>query len=342
MRSFWLFRSDITHLEYYHEYKNLDIFEKKCHDYYLLLPLWLLKNDYFDEVIIWRLSNKDLPDIIFNVNGKQFIQRWVRNLNQTYDYQPPDISFFRGGFKVYDDVTKERPKQFGLKLYLGAGKRIVSQWGGKYNVYLIEDLRDSQKLTGAGAIPFYKTASPEIFKPLDNVTKDWHFCWPSNFTQIQYKGHAFLMDVIGSCPHLKRLKYVHCGNKPEVGKKMAIERGIKNIEFLGSVDREKLNEILNRSFFGLNMSNQLDGCPRVSTEILMSGTPLIVRDTVRLLPFFKKSGVIECNAKTAMKRMRDAINSRDRFKQNVLDGRKNIFSFEKVNKKNYDLWKEIL
>jgi glycosyltransferase involved in cell wall biosynthesis len=137
------------------------------------------------------------------------------------------------------------------------------------------------------------------------------------------------------------MKIVHCGNKPEVGEKMAKDRGLKNIHFMGWVDREKLNEILNRSFFGLNMSNQNDGCPRVSTEILMSGTPLIVRDTVRLLPFFKQQGVIECNAKTAMRRLRDGVRSRDRFKKNAMDGRKNIYSFENVSKKNYDIWKKI-
>jgi hypothetical protein len=73
----------------------------------------------------------------------------------------------------------------------------------------------------------------------------------------------------------------------------------------------------------------------------MSGTPLIVRDTVRLLPFFKQQGVIECNAKTAMRRLRDGVRSRDRFKKNAMDGRKNIYSFENVSKKNYDIWKKI-
>lgn len=338
MRSFWLFRSDIKALEYYHEFKDLQTFKQKCHDYYLLLPLWLLENDYFDEVIIWRLTKVDRPDIIFNVNGKQYIQRWVRNFNQTFDYSPPEISFWRGGFQVYDAVTKQKSKHFGLKLYLGAGKRITSQWGGKYNVYLMESEQDLKK--HKGSIPFYKTASPEIFKPL-NTTKDWHFCWPANFTQINYKGQAFLMDVIGGCPHLKKMKFVHCGNKPEVGQKMARERGIKNIEFMGWVDREKLNEILNRSFFGINASNQNDGCPRVSTEVLMSGTPLLIRDTARLLPFFKQRGVIEFNAKTAIRRFRDGVGNRERFMENALDARKRLCSFEKVNKKNYELWKKI-
>jgi len=341
MRTFILFRSDLKNLEYYHEYKDLETFKKKCHDYYLLFPLWLLESDFFDCIYIIRIQNKNsnIKDIVFDINGKKYIQKWVKNLNEVLDLPKSDIAFFRGGFEIYDEFTKKNPKFSNLSLYLGAGKRITSQWGGKYNVYLMESEQDLK--THKDSIPFYKTASPEIFKPLSNVTKDWHFCWPANFTQINYKGHAFFMDVIGRCRYLKNMKIVHCGNKPEVGKRMAKERGIKNIEFMGLVDREKLNEILNRSFMGINMSNQNDGCPRVSTEILMSGTPLIVRDTVRLLPFFKQKGVIECNVKTIMKRMRGGMKDKARFRRDVLDGRENIYSFDNVNRINYNLWKKI-
>ena len=70
MRRFWLFRSNLIPLEYYHEFKDLDTFEKNCHDYYMLLPLWLLQNNFFDEVTIWRLTKNPKEDIIFDVNGK--------------------------------------------------------------------------------------------------------------------------------------------------------------------------------------------------------------------------------------------------------------------------------
>ena len=52
MKTFWLFRSNIRNLEYYHQYTNLDEFEKNCHDFYMLLPIWLLRNNYFDEVML--------------------------------------------------------------------------------------------------------------------------------------------------------------------------------------------------------------------------------------------------------------------------------------------------
>jgi len=72
----------------------------------MLLPLWLLQNDYFDEVIIWRLSKGARPDIKFEVNGKYYIQRWVRDFKDTYDYSKPEVSFWRGGFQEYDNATK--------------------------------------------------------------------------------------------------------------------------------------------------------------------------------------------------------------------------------------------
>ena len=71
MRTFMVFRSDITNLEYYHKYKDLTNFINNCHDYYLLFPLWLLKNNYFDQVYIIRLQNKNdnRKDIVFEANG---------------------------------------------------------------------------------------------------------------------------------------------------------------------------------------------------------------------------------------------------------------------------------
>ena len=58
MRNFWVFRTNLKSLEYYHKYTDLTEFINNCHDYYLLFPLWLLKNDYMDTATIWRLTDK--------------------------------------------------------------------------------------------------------------------------------------------------------------------------------------------------------------------------------------------------------------------------------------------
>lgn len=342
MRRFWLFRSNLIPLEYYHNYKDLQTFEKNCHDYYMLLPLWLLQHDYFDEVTIWRLTKTDKPPIIFDVNGKKYIQRWVTNFHETFNYTSPDISFWRGGFKEYDQVTKDKPLHFGLKLYLGAGRRQFSQYGGIYDSFLIEDERDFR--ISYKCIPFYKTASPHIFYPFKKkVDILWDICWPCNFIQLKYKGQEFFIKQIAQNPTLKQLKIVHCGNKPEVGKRIAKENGVKNIEFLGSVDRPKLNRILNSSKFGLNLSNMKDGCPRISTEILMSGTPLILRNSVRLLNEYKKEGmgVINISDKNIIKKIIRGMNNYILYKNQVLSSISNELSFDNTNQKNINRWKKI-
>jgi len=336
MKRFWLFRSNIRNLEYYHEFKDLDTFEKKCHDFYMLFPIWLLRQDYFDEVVIWRLGDHVRDDIIFNVNGRKFIQRWGRNFTQTLKYFPSDVSLFRGGFKEYDDITKFHPEQFGVKLYLGTGKRTYPQYGGEYDVILQEDEKDFKK--GFNCFPFYKTASPHIFKN-NKVDIKWDICWPCNFSQIRHKGQEEFISTLSKYPSLQKLKIVHCGNKPEVGKKMCKKYKVKNIEFLGWQTREELCNVLNQSKFGLCMSNRVDGCPRVATEILMTETPMILSEKTRLLPLYKKKGIVGVNEAIIERAILWAMENYSDLKSQVIHAVKDDISFDKICKKNIDIWK---
>jgi len=338
MRRFWLFRANILALEYYHEFKDLKTFKENCHDYYMLFPLWFLEKDYFDEVIIWRLTKVPKDDIVFEVNGKKYIQKWVKNFSDTLKYPTPDISFWRGGFEQYDKITNSHPNHFGLKLYLGAGRRIIPKWGGKYDVFLMEDERDF--IEGSNCIPFYKTASPFIFHPINGDAK-WDICWPCNFTQIRFKGQPEFMKMIFQRPALRKYKIVHCGNQPNIGKKLCEQYKIDNIEFKGPVDRPELNRILNDSRFGLNLSNLTDGCPRVSTEILMSGTPLLIKDSVRLLNYFRGKGVIEINDASIVSRIVRGMRDYSQMKSDILHAIENEISFDTINKKNIDLWNSL-
>lgn len=341
MRRFWFFRSNLKELEYYHEYTDLATFNRLCHDYYMLFPLWLLQADHFDEVTVWRLTDKSKDPIVFDINGKKYIQRWVKNFNKVFDYPVPDMSFFRGGFKEYDMATMAYPERFGYKIYLGAGQRINAQWGGNYDLFLMED--DADLLTNPGTKPFYKTASPHIFYPYKNEKFNipWDICWPCNFTQIKYKGQEKFIRTISENKELQKLKIAHCGNKPEVGKKLCKKYGVTNITFHGLLDKKRLNNMLNFSKLGLNLSNRLDGCPRVSTEILMSGTPLIIHEQTRLMSYYKKRGVVEVNDNNMTKKIIKALKKYDKLKLEVEAALKDELLFYKTNKKNIDLWKSL-
>jgi len=342
MNNFWLFRSNIKHLEYYHKYDNLEDFERNCHDFYMLFPIWLLREGHFDSVVIWRLSDNPPKEIVFNVDGHAYIQRWVRNFSEVLKYPKPGMSFFRGGFKEYDTLTRENPNSFGLAIYLATGRRIYSQWGGKYGLYVQEDPGDFRK--DKKCQPFFKTASPDVFRLYPWFKTDaWKYdiCWPCNFKQIRYKGQEQFIKAVSKSAYLKSLKIVHCGNQPQVGKNMCKKYSVSNIEFKGEVDRTELCRVLNMSKFGLCMSNKNDGCPRVVTEILMSGTPLFLSDQTRLLPYYKKRGVIEVNDNNISEKIREGLAYFPRYKQDVMKAIKTTLSFDTICQKNIDIWKNV-
>lgn len=328
MKRFYLWRTNLKNLENYHSITNLKDFKKYCWDQYLLQSLWFLENNIFDEVIIWRLSDNNIPDIVFEVGNKKFIQRWVRDFNSVFSYPSPDISFFRGGFPEYDNITKQKPDFFGLKLYLGASKRTNPQYGGIYDKILVEY---NNHITTPIHIPYYKTAPSEIFHPLNSERQN-DLCWICNFTQIKHKGQEFFISNISKSEYLKSLKIVHCGNKPEVGKEMCKKYGISNIEFLGHLQREKINEVLNRSKYGIVTSNEEDGNPRIITEILMSGTPLLIRDRTRVLYFYKEKDTIEFNDSNIENRIKLALSMNFKVDTNRL-------SLDNVCKLNIEQWK---
>jgi len=337
VRTIWLFRSDLRILEYYHQYLTLEEFEEKCHDFYLLMLIWYLRNNYFDEAIVWRLSKNKKNDIIFNIDGKKFIQRWVQDLSETFSYSSPEISFFRGGFQIYDQVTKKKPKHFNLKLYLGAGQRTFPRYGGRYDKIMLEDKSDFNPNFVCGS--FYKTANPSIFHPVDKKLK-YDICWPCNFSQIRYKGQEFFISSISKSKFLSSLRIVHVGNKPEVGQLLCKKYGVNNIEFKGWLERPEMNDLLNQSKLGINLSNRIDGCPRISTEILMSGTPMILRDQTRLLDYYKQKGVVIFDDNNLEEIVKHALIHHKYYKQEVLEAIKNELSFDTICELNIKEWKK--
>jgi len=334
MKTLYLFRSNLKNLEDYHNITNLDEFKEKCWDNYLLQCLNFLENNYFDSVVIWRLSDKPIKDIKFKVDGKKsFIQRWVNNFNEVFKYSKPDITFFRGGFLEYDEITKKNPKFFGLKLYLAAGKRLIPQYGGIYDKILIEDERD--KLDN-NFIPFYKTTNPNIFKPL-NLDKEYDLCIVSNFTQIRYKGTDVIINEISKNKQLKKLKICHVGNKSEIGINLCKKNNVTNIEFLGKLERHEVNKILNQSKFGIVNSNRNDGCPRVITEILTSGTTLLINEKTRSLGYYKKYGVVIFNDANLTKKIMESLNN---YNNIYVELNKNLYRFnmDTICELNYKNW----
>lgn len=332
-----MLRSNIKNLEYYHVFKDIETFKRRCHDFYVLFPLWLVEEGLYNEAVIWRLSKKPIKDIIFRIEDRRYIQRWVRDFSEIFKYPSPEITFFRGGFKEYDKVIIKNKKFFGKSIYLGASQRRVPQYGGIYDINLYEDEKDILK--GYTFRPFYKTVNPNIFKPLENVKQKIDILWPANWGQIKYKGFDFFLKQVSNSKFLKSLVIVNVGNNSEVGKKLCLKYGLKNVYCIGYKTREEINILLNSSKFGLNCSNFRDGCPRVSTEILCSGTPLLLRNTVRLLNYYKKNYVLEFgnNLETVLK---NSLENYNEIKKCLLKKGLKDLSFKKICDMNLKEWGE--
>ena len=88
MKSMWMFRTNLRNLEYYHNFQTFEEFKNGCHDFYLMMGLYYLENDYIDEFVVWRLKPKDgshkkvqswkLP------KNKRFIQHFVDSFDEIF------------------------------------------------------------------------------------------------------------------------------------------------------------------------------------------------------------------------------------------------------------------
>jgi hypothetical protein len=331
---FWLFRTNLKEYEYYHQYNNLETFKNNCHDFYLMQCIYFLENKMFDEIMIWRLGKKN-EDIIFDVNGRKFIQKFVKNFNECFKYPKPQVTFFRGGFPEYCALTKANPSFFGKKLYLGAGVRSTPIYNGIYDIILVETEKDFNKSYPALFLPFFKTVNKKIFYPKD-LEKKFDIIFPANFTQIKYKGQEDFISKINRSEYLKSLKIAHIGNQPNIGKKLCQDYKVSNITFMGYMSRIQLNDLINQSKIGIVNSNNLDGCPRVITEILGTGIPLIINRATKLLDYYKSDGgaMVYYDLEQQIK---DILNDYDIFKELSMNFLKKI-TMKKICDLNYQLW----
>jgi len=340
-RVLWIFRSNIRELEYYHKYKEINEFKTYCHDFYLLMGLWYIENGVFDEVIVWRLSPEvkykvyeEIDDIVFTIKDRVFAQRFVTSFYKVFELPIPNISFFRGGFQEYCQVTKRQPGHFGNSLYLGAGRRVFPQYGGRYKKVLVESDEDlKHSLTG----PFFKTTNNMIFYPIKINELKYDLCWICNFTQVNYKGQEYFIEQVSKSQYLKGLNIIHIGNEPKEGVAFCKRFGVSNINFLGYKTRPEINTFLNQSKLAIVTSDENDGSPRVITEILTACTPLLIREKTRVLEFYKEKGVVEFKDNELEDKARYAFSNIGLLRQQLLENLNNI-SLGQICNLNYKVW----
>ena len=340
-RVFWLFRSNLAQLEPYHKCLNdQDLFIKNCYDFYLLMGLSFLKQNFFDRVVIWRLKPKvsDCEETYsYNVyNNKTFEQKFVPSFKEClYAEKKPNVSLFRGGFPEYDEIIRINRNAFGKRVYLGAGKRANPNDSSLYDLVMYEDERDSFFKPFKHSL-FYKTASSNFFYPLIGNKATCDILWICNFSQIRQKGQEYFMNLVAKSKYLRSLKIKHIGNLSFRGKELAAKYQLTNIEFLDYKDRKEINQELNHTKAAIVTSNQEDGSPRVITEVLCSGTPLLVRNCTRCLDFYKKlPGVFTFNEKNIETLTQQVLADYCQLKEKMSSLHRNELSIDNISNLNF-------
>lgn len=332
----WIFRTNLRPLEYYHKFREINEFKTYCHDFYLLMGLWYIENDVFDEVVVWRLKPKDqeVRDIAFNVREKIFTQKFTDSFYKVVELPTPTISLFRGGFQEYCMITKRQPAHFGTSLYLGAGRRVFPQYGGRYKKVLVESDED---LNHSLTVPFFKTANNKIFYPFKINDLKYDLCWICNFTEVNYKGQEYFIEQVSRSKYLKSLNIIHIGNEPNKGVEFSKRFGVSNINFLGYLSRPEINTFLNQSRLAIITSDENDGSPRVITEVLASCIPLLIREKTRVLSFYKEKGVVEFKDNELEDKAKYAFTNRNSLRQQLLENLDTI-SLGQICVLNYRIW----
>jgi len=207
--------------------------------------------------------------------GGTWFHKYTDNLKEIWipkleDYNDkPDLIFARGGFPEYDCILNKYPK--AKSIYYGAGVRTIPPKDSHYNLIIVDDLGDvsrgTKKHPKSKVWPWFKPAADNIFKPLETV-KLYDVCFPANGTQL-FKGFKY---VYSTAP--KDLSILNLGYSQ---KKFKAPENVKSMR----VTRKEMPEWYNKCKVGIVCTSDYDSHPRVISEMLACGLPVVALDRVR-------------------------------------------------------------
>jgi len=199
--------------------------------------------------------------------SQNFNIQCLENINTYNPKSHPDIIFARGGFPDYNKILKRYSQ--AKKIYYGAGVRYLPNDNIHYDLILM-DCHNHQKeckikLPHIRSELWIKPAH-ENFIPPSLYTYEYDICYIGNGGASD-KGHHFVKTT---CPPY--LKILHLGRKSEVDTS-------KNITHK-YVERNEMPYWIGKCKIGILPYQSKDSCPRVISEMLACGLPIIAFDSI--------------------------------------------------------------
>lgn len=183
-----------------------------------------------------------------------------------------DVIIARGGFPEYHQVINQYPKVF--KVYYGAGKRFAPiKDSPYYNMILVDSPEQEQILRDCPSKAFKNAIIKLLIKPTvdhmfyqTNANKKYDVCYVANGPQENRKGQEF---IFSTAP--KDISILHVGFpgtfKPP--SQVTSERTL----------RKHMISFYNKCKIGIiPYEHLIDSCPRVISEMLACGLPIVVLD----------------------------------------------------------------
>lgn len=208
-----------------------------------------------------------------------FAERWIPSFDLYRGRHPsptprdgfsdfiPDVIFARGGFNEYDMIIKQWPK--AITVYYGAGQRFCPK-DMKYDIVIVDTPYQrefvSEKYPDSIVREWIKPTIDDIFCP-DGSPKEYDVCYVANDTQ-QFKGQDFIYNTL---PH--NLSLLHLG----------IDNGSRKVPsniHRVRVKRDEMSGWYNRCSVGVVPYKNIDSSPRVISEMLACGLPVVALDRV--------------------------------------------------------------
>ena len=229
------------------EYDQID----QCEDMWAVLAERLSR--HFNKTQLWYWGSGEKAKVK-KVTDK-FTEVWM-NEKSLPEFKP-DIIIARGGFNENWGICKKFPD--AKKVYYGAGVRYKPQ-KGNWDLILVDSAKQQKKIPGSKL--FVKPAADNLFYPMD-VEKKYDVCFMANATQMDIKRHKLAFNS------LRNFKVLHLGLSNDKIK------GYKNVTVGGWHRRRKLPKLISQCRVGLICSTDYDSCPRVLTEYLACGIPVV-------------------------------------------------------------------
>lgn len=241
-----------------------------CSDVWVQLFYYLAQKLFAKAELLYQHRYKRYTDYVVS---DFFTEKRVYKLKKYFPDFYPDLIVCRGGFDFYEPFIKKYPK--AKKVYYGAGVRSYPQGYDKYDLFLVDSLKQKKlvKSKGKRSALFIKPAAT-LFKPQD-VEKKYDICFMANASQGNIKRHElFLRTFAGS-----KYKILNLGNIDKKYVKLAKQLAV-NIDWGDWSLRKYLPAKISQCKVGICCSTNYDSCPRVISEYLACGLPIIVTKNV--------------------------------------------------------------